>query len=145
MAYFAKIKSEANGIVLKVHVVDDADAATEADGIAFLKNRHGQNTIWVQTYKDGTRKNFAGVNCTYDFTKEAFIMPQPHASWTLNESTCVWEAPIARPDVIEVGGKRVGIERWDEELQTWKCFLAEDTTASSPLIWNSSSNTYETS
>ena len=71
-------------------------------------------------------------------------MPQPHASWTLNESTCVWEAPIARPDVTEVGGKRVGIERWDEELQTWKCFLAEDTTASSPLIWNSSSNTYET-
>ena len=44
------------------------------------------------------RKNYAGIGYTYDESKDAFIAPQPYASWTLNETSCLWEAPIAYPD-----------------------------------------------
>ena len=44
------------------------------------------------------RKNYAGIGYTYDESKDAFIPPQPYASWTLNETSCLWEAPIAYPD-----------------------------------------------
>lgn len=53
------------------------------------------------------RKNYAGIGFTYDATKDAFIPPQPYASWTLNETSCLWEPPIAYPD----DGK---MYRWDE-------------------------------
>ena len=143
MAYFAKIKNEANGIVLKVSVVDDAEASTEEAGIAHLKNLHGQDTIWVQTAKDGSiRKNYASAGYTYDSTRDAFIPPKPYNSWTLNEETCLWQAPIAKPNVIEVNEKRLALEVWSEELQTWKAYAADDQTE---FVWNTSSNVYEAS
>jgi len=49
------------------------------------------------SYNGNIRKNFAGIGYTYDEDRDAFIAPQPFASWTLNESTCQWEAPIAYP------------------------------------------------
>ena len=49
------------------------------------------------SYNGNIRKNFAGIGYTYDEDRDAFIAPQPFASWTLNESTCLWEAPIAYP------------------------------------------------
>ena len=42
--------------------------------------------------------NYAGIGMTYDEAKDAFIDPQPFPSWTLNEDTCLWVAPIAEPD-----------------------------------------------
>jgi len=49
----------------------------------------------VQTsYNGNMRKNFAGVGYTYDTTRDAFIAPQPHSSWILNEETCRWENPL---------------------------------------------------
>lgn len=59
------------------------------------------------------RKNYAGVGFTYDETKDAFIAPQPFPSWTLNETTCLWEAPVAYP---EDGGANF---EWNEDNQTW--------------------------
>ena len=51
-----------------------------------------------QTYSDGSkRKNFAGKGYVYDKDKDAFIAPKPFASWTLNDTTCLWEAPTAYP------------------------------------------------
>jgi hypothetical protein len=44
------------------------------------------------------RKNYAGIGFTYDETRDAFIPPQPFASWTLNEQTCRWDAPTPKPD-----------------------------------------------
>jgi hypothetical protein len=48
---------------------------------------------------DGTpfRKNHAGIGMTYDEDRDAFIPPKPFESWLLNEDTCLWEAPVARP------------------------------------------------
>ena len=53
------------------------------------------------------RKNYAGIGYTYDEDKDAFIPKQPFNSWTLNEDTCQWEAPSARPD----DGKFYYVER----------------------------------
>jgi|TARA_B100001093_G_scaffold391884_1_gene378354 hypothetical protein len=53
------------------------------------------------------RKNYAGFGYTYDKDKDAFIAPQPFTSWTLNETTCLWEPPITKP---------TGHYKWDEEL-----------------------------
>jgi hypothetical protein len=43
------------------------------------------------------RKNYAGIGYIYDATRDAFIPPKPFDSWTLNEDTCLYEAPIPYP------------------------------------------------
>ena len=44
------------------------------------------------------RKNYAGIGFVYDSDKDAFYEPQPYASWKLNNTTCIWEPPIALPN-----------------------------------------------
>jgi len=58
------------------------------------------------------RKNYAGLGWTYDSEKDAFYAPQPYASWTLNTTTYLWEAPTAKP----TDGKPY---RWDEASKSW--------------------------
>ena len=58
------------------------------------------------------RKNYAGIGYTYDETRDAFISPQPFDSWILNETSCLWEAPVAYPE----DGQQY---TWNEELGTW--------------------------
>ena len=43
------------------------------------------------------RKNYAGFGYTYDLSRNAFIPPKPYTSWTLNETTCLWDAPTPYP------------------------------------------------
>ena len=59
------------------------------------------------------RKNYAGIGFTYDSVKDAFYAPKPYPSWLLNDTTCLWDAPVAYPD----DGKRY---QWDEDNTTWK-------------------------
>ena len=123
MAHFAKLNNENK--VTQVVVVNNNVATDEAAGVAFLKNHYGQNTIWKQTSFNtqrgvhelgGTpfRKNFAGVDMNYDESRDAFVPDQPYPSWTLNEDTCLWEAPVPYkfPNMFP-------IDYWDEENQTW--------------------------
>lgn len=58
------------------------------------------------------RKNYAGVGYIYDTVRDAFIPPKPFYSWVLNESSCMWEAPVPHPD----DGK---LYSWNEETQSW--------------------------
>lgn len=44
------------------------------------------------------RKNFAGIGYFYDGIRDAFIPPQNYPSWTLNEDSCLWEAPTPMPN-----------------------------------------------
>ncbi len=126
MASFAKIGLNNKVIeVLSVHndVLKDAGGIEqEVLGIDFLTKLTGW-AVWKQTsYNtsggvhtlDGTplRKNHAGIGFTYDEDKDAFIPPQPFNSWTLNEDTCQWEAPVAYPD----DGK---MYEWNEETTSW--------------------------
>jgi hypothetical protein len=58
------------------------------------------------------RKNYAGIGYTFDAVRDAFYTPQPFDSWTLNEDTCQWQPPTAKPD----DGKEY---TWDEENTQW--------------------------
>lgn len=118
MAHFAEIDEQ--GVVLRVLVVDNAQ---ESDGQNFLANTLGLGGTWVKTSYNtlggvhnngGTplRKNYAGVGFTYDSSRDAFIPPKPYESWVLNETSCLWEAPIAYP----TDGK---IYRWNETTTSW--------------------------
>ncbi|BAQ87526.1 hypothetical protein [uncultured Mediterranean phage uvMED] len=124
MAHFAKL--DENNLVLEVIVVADSDASTEAKGQTFLQNLYKNTSTYKQTSYNtiagehklgGTafRKNYAGVGYTYDASKDAFIPPKPWNSWTLNEDTCQWEAPVAYPD----DGKGY---IWKEDSKTWIVF-----------------------
>ena len=58
------------------------------------------------------RGNYAFVGCTYDRTNDVFYAPQPYPSWTLNESTWLWEPPVPYP----TDGKSYN---WNEETKSW--------------------------
>jgi hypothetical protein len=109
MAHFAQLNSD--NVVLQVLAIHNNDAPDEATGIAFLNNLFG-NATWVQTsYNNNIRKNYAGVGYTYDSSRDAFIPPQPYPSWVLNESTCLWGAPVPMPTD--------GLYGWDESTTSW--------------------------
>ena len=116
MASFAKIGL--NSKVIEVQSVvneilhDSNGVEQEVNGINFLKHLTGW-AIWKQTFTDGTRKNYAGIGYTYDEDRDAFISPKPFASWTLNETTCKWEAPVNRPDDDN-------IYDWNETSNNWE-------------------------
>jgi hypothetical protein len=58
------------------------------------------------------RKNYAGIGYTYDAQRDAFIPPKPFNSWILDETSCLWEAPVAYP----TDGERY---TWNEETTSW--------------------------
>jgi len=58
------------------------------------------------------RKNYAGIGYSYDEVRDAFIPPKPFDSWMLNETTCLWEAPVEYP----TDGQQYS---WNEEMGTW--------------------------
>ena len=64
------------------------------------------------SYNDNIRKNYAGIGFTYDTGRDAFIAPQPWASWVLDEATCKWEAPTPIP---QEGVMYI----WDEATVSW--------------------------
>jgi len=126
MAYFAKL--DTNNIVVSILKVHDDIATSEQAGIDFLNNLYKTNDTWKQTFKDKSqRKNYAGKGYTYDEAKDAFISPKPFKAWVLNETTCVWEAPIPKPADAIVNGGDVYYD-WDDANDTW-VKLANDTWA----------------
>jgi hypothetical protein len=115
MAHFAEIGL--NNTVLRVIVVSNDDckdqygAESETIGAKFCNDLLGG--VWLQTsYNGNIRKNYAGIGFTYDSTRDAFIAPKPYASWTLDETTCQWNAPVSYP----TGDKRY---TWNEETTSW--------------------------
>jgi hypothetical protein len=127
MASFAKIEN--NIVITVVSVVnevlkDSNGVEQESIGVQFLRTLYNEpNAIWKQTSYNtvggihqlgGTpfRKNHAGIGFTYDETRDAFIAPKPFNSWILNETTCIWDAPAARP---QDNNKYI----WNEETLNW--------------------------
>ena len=115
MAHFAQL--DENNVVTQVIVVGNKDTSDangvekEHIGAAFCEKLLGGT--WKQTsYNGNMRKNYAGIGYTYDADRGAFIPPKPYNSWTLNEDTCQWQAPVAVPD----DGK---VYSWNEETISW--------------------------
>lgn len=127
MAHYAFLDD--NNIVTQVIVGKDEEDL--ADGITSweeyygnLKNqvckRTSYNTLAGQHTSGGTpfRGNYAGIGYTYDEELDAFIPPKPFESWTLNEATYSWEAPVAYPE-------DEGMYIWNESSQQWDAVVAE--------------------
>jgi hypothetical protein len=115
VAHFAKI--DENNVVTQVIVVANSDTSDasgvekEHIGAAFCEKLFGGT--WKQTsYNGNMRKNYAGIGFTYNADIDAFVPPQPFASWTLNNDTAQWEAPVAMPD-------DGGLYSWNEETTSW--------------------------
>lgn len=125
MAHWAELDS--NNVVTRVLVGDNNDPAGD-EGYQWLIDNLGGT--WVKTSYNavagkwrnpetneitdnpGFRKNYAGIEYTYDSQRDAFIPPKLFNSWVLNEETCIWEAPVAYPN----DGK---FYTWDEEVTNW--------------------------
>ena len=131
MASFAKIGL--NGKVIEVQsvvneVLNDANGVQqESIGIDFLTKLTGW-AIWKQTSyntkggvhssgKTPLRKNHAGIGYTYDEDRDAFIPPKPYISWVLNETTCLWEAPVAMPTAELEENQYYS---WNESIINWE-------------------------
>ena len=124
MAHFAKLDS--NNIVTFVTVgrqEDDGKEQELCDRTGDTYRQTSYNTKGGIHYDPETnepsadqskafRKNYAGKGYTYDETRDAFIQPKPYPSWVLNETTCLWDAPVAMPD----DDKRYN---WNEDTQSW--------------------------
>jgi hypothetical protein len=157
MAHFAKLDSD--NIVLAVYAVDNNDILdgdgneSEAVGIQFLQNVHGWNLWKMTSYNtlhgkyytnnaiaaDQTkafRKNYACIGYRYDPTKDAFIPPKQHDSWVLNETKCIYEAPVTYPTITTYGDNGFYNIVWDEANQRWTATDEEDPEGS--FIWNTS-------
>jgi hypothetical protein len=115
MAHFAHIT---NGIVDQVIVIDEETLALGHWGNPSEWKQTSYNTHGGQ-HPEGRplRKNYAGVGFSYDEQRDAFIPPKPFASWLLNESTCLWDAPITIPTDEKM-------YRWDEPTLSWVEFTA---------------------
>lgn len=106
MSHFAEL--DENNVVIRV-LVGDNNLPNE--GYDWFVERLGGR--WVQTsYNANFRKNFASVGYSYDEVRDAFIPPKPYESWVLNEETCLWEAPVPRPEDDK-------IYYWNEDSLTW--------------------------
>jgi hypothetical protein len=122
MAHFAKL--DENNVVTFVTVGRQEDDGLEAELTARTGDVYKQtsyNTYGGVHYTDGLpsddqskalRFNYAGVGFTYDETRDAFIPPQPYASWVLDEDTCLWVAPVPMP----TDG---AMYTWDEQAGDW--------------------------
>ena len=108
MSHWAEINEEK--MVVRVLVGDNSEPNGD-EGYQWLIDNVGGT--WIKTsYNGNIRKNYAGVGFTYDEQLDAFIPPKPFNSWLLNEDTCLWEPPIARPS----DGQAYD---WNEDELSW--------------------------
>ena len=121
MSHYAKVE---NGIVAQVIVAEQDVIDSGIFGHGWVQTSYNTrggvhyNPETSEPSADQTkalRKNYAGIGFAYDETRDAFIPPQPYASWLLDEQTCLWNAPVAYPN----DGNRY---EWNEETQSWDLF-----------------------
>jgi hypothetical protein len=120
MAHFAKVVS---GTVTQVIVAEPEFFNTFVDSSPGEWIQTSYNTRGGVHYNPNSntpsddqskalRKNYAGIGYTYDAQRDAFIPPKPYASWTLNESSCLWEAPTPYPNDDRM-------YTWNESTTSW--------------------------
>lgn len=125
MAHYALLNHR--NIVTKVCTGKDEDSVDYNIELVYQKmfsqicKRTSYNTKGGVHYTNGVpsddqskafRKNYAGIGYTYDQNRDAFIPPKPFNSWTLNEDSCLWEAPVPYPNDGEM-------YQWNEETTNW--------------------------
>ena len=113
MSHFAKVL---DGKVVNVIVAEQEFFDTFVDSGPGTWLQTSYNTLGGK-HPEGRplRKNYAGVGYTYDPARDAFIPPQPYASWTLDEETCQWQSPVAMPTMSTDETPYI----WNEETLQW--------------------------
>jgi hypothetical protein len=116
MAHYAELNHE--NVVIRVIPGWDENIKSGMEQVYLLETgniwkRTSYNTVGGQ-HPEGKpfRKNYAGIGYKYDAQRDAFIPPQPFPSWTLNEDTCLWDAPVPIPTDGQIYG-------WDEASLAW--------------------------
>jgi hypothetical protein len=120
MAHYAFLDD--NSIVTEVIVgIDETELIEELDPETWYGNFRGQ-VCKRTSYNGNVRKNYAGIGYTYDEERDAFIPPKPFDSWTLDEETARWKAPVAYP----IDGLAYS---WDEAELAWQVVDFSETLA----------------
>ena len=112
MAHYAKVEE---GVVTQVIVADVAFFDTFVDTSPGKWIKTSYNTVEGVHKLGGTplRMNYAGIGFVYDSARDAFIPPKKFPSWTLDEATCTYTAPVEPPsDGLEY--------EWNETLLKWE-------------------------
>lgn len=111
MSHFAKVT---DGKVVQVIVAEQEFFNTFVDTSPGTWIQTSYNTHGNQ-HPNGTplRGNYAGIGYNYDATNDVFYAPQPYPSWILNNTTWLWEAPVAMP----TDDKKY---KWNESITNWE-------------------------
>jgi hypothetical protein len=111
MSHFAKVL---DGKVTQVIVAEKEFFDTFVDSSPGTWLQTSYNTHGNQ-HPEGRplRGNYAGIGYTYDATNDVFYAQQPYPSWTLNNTTWLWEAPVAMPTDSK-------IYKWNESITNWE-------------------------
>ena len=118
MAHYAFL--DENNIVTQV-ITGRNEGDGDTDWEQWYGNFHGQvckrtsyNTRGNVHSNGGTpyRGNYAGIGYTYQADIDAFVPPQPYASWTL-DANFQWQPPVAMP----TDGSMYS---WNEANQAWE-------------------------
>ena len=124
MAHFAELNNENEVIRVVVISNEDVDANggdLDPDAETFVESivPHTEHGIaWKQTsYNSNFRKQYCGAGYIYDSSKDKFLLPQPHSSWSL-DSNDDWQPPVTFPNTTDIGGLRANAE-WDEDNLRW--------------------------
>jgi hypothetical protein len=107
MAHWAEL--DENNIVVRVTVGDNNDPNGDEGYQWLLDNLGGR---WIKTsYNNNIRKQFASIGYSYDQENDVFIVPQPFASWSLDDNFD-WQPPVEKPqdNLFYI---------WDEESLNW--------------------------
>ena len=114
MAHFAEL--DENNNVKRIIVVSDE---YESDGEEWCSTNLGG--IWKQTsYNKKFRANYAGKGSVYDSQNNVFYDQQPYPSWTLNNTTWSWEAPVPYPQSRQFDENTFLVDKqWNEAEQRW--------------------------
>lgn len=117
MSHYAKVLDGkvVQVIVAEAEFFDTFVDSSPGEWIQTSYNTRGNVHYGPDGQPDGglaLRGNYAGVGFTYDATHDVFYPPQPYPSWTLNESTWLWEPPAPYPN----DGKAYV---WDEATTSW--------------------------
>ena len=129
MAHFAQL--DENNVVTQVIVVSNDDTSdsngveTESIGVAFCQKLLGASTKWKQTsYNGNFRVRYAGIGYSYNESLNAFVPPQPYASWTLDNATANWVSPLGAAPTLTAEQQAAGsFYTWDEDA-----YQADNTT-----------------
>ena len=128
MGHWAKIDN--NNIVKEVIVIKESelDTGNWGDKSKWIKTSYntfeGKHYVpkdhqdWSEESADQSkalRFRYAGIGMYYDATNDVFYEQKPFASWTLNNTTWLWQAPIATPTLTEEEMLEGKYYTWDED------------------------------